>query len=178
MKVYILILFLFICSSSTFAQFWAGGHINVAYWDTHDTKDVNGAHEGYALNGGYRFNNYLGLESFYKWNKWRTPQFDQDPNNRMSILYYDHMIGAGARGYYKWLSATAGVAFHHVTTEISFINSSKQNETGSYDTIRPYAGGGFVVPHYPNIQPYGEVIYYPAKDFNLIDFVIGGRYYF
>jgi hypothetical protein len=178
MKLMMIFFFLLIVSLPSFAEFWAGGHINVAYWDTHDTRDVNGAHEGYAINGGYRFNNFFSLESFYKWNKWRTPHFDQDPNTRISILYYDHMVGAGARGFYKWLSATAGVAYHHITSDISYINSTRANVSGGHDTIRPYAGGGFVVPHYPKIQPYGEVIYYPAKDFDLIDFVIGGRYYF
>jgi hypothetical protein len=177
MKIISLFFFLFI-STNSFAQFWVGGQINVAYWDTHERKDVNGAHEGFTLNGGYRFNQFLGLESFYKWNKWRTPQFDQDPINRISILYNDQVIGAGARGYYKWLSATAGVALHHVTTELSYIDSTKAIENGGYDTVRPYMGGGIVIPRYPNVQPYLEVVYYPAKDFDLIDFVIGGRYYF
>jgi hypothetical protein len=178
MKLFYLIIFLIISSSEAFAQFWAGGHINVAYWDTHETKDVNGAHEGYGINGGYRFNKYFGLESFYKWNKWKTPQFNQDTSNRVSILYRDHMFGGGARGYYKWVSVTAGMAFHNVTSETSFINSSRQNESSSHQTIRPYAGGGIVIPHYEKVQPYLEVVYYPAKDFDLIDFVIGGRYLF
>ncbi|MFZ4715754.1 MAG: hypothetical protein ACOYL6_18670 [Bacteriovoracaceae bacterium] len=172
---------LFLLSSNTYAQFFAGLEGNVQYWKTVTTKDVNGAHEGMGLSGGFRFLDYWSVEGFWKRSSFRNSHYYLDGADLSSLVsdhYVDNMFGVGGRGTWKWLSGTVGVVSHHFKKETTYIEKPGVMTSSTFSAINIYYGGGFVVPHYEFVQPYGEVIYFPSKEVDILDFSIGGRYFF
>ncbi len=178
-KIFFLVLIL--CFSQfAFAQFYVGANIDVTYWDTKETHDVSGAHDGFGFSSGYKLTSYLAIDAFYKFNKWRTPQYNFEgiEAKRGTKYYRDHFYGLGLRGNYKWFSATAGLAQHHMNIDTVYLYQSRLNGSTGYTTTLPYFGIGFIIDKYKKLEPYGDVIKYYAKEVELLDFALGMRYKF
>lgn len=167
--------------SNAYAEFWGGLEGNVAYLKTQDKADVNSAHEGFGVNTGYRFNQYFGAEAFYKRFTVQSPEYNiQNDSTRFGFVNYtDHVIGLGGRFMWKWLGVTAGLASHSVTEKRTIrANSGISDPASKTKTIQPYAGLGFIIPHYEKVQPYGEVIFYQGTVLKIGEFSLGARYFF